>query len=271
MTLLKRIKAVVTNQDIPGWVGWLAVATAVGLPLAVAANDDFQFEVEQAQAKIVKLFGAGGLRGLEAYQSGVLVSSDGHILTVWSYVLDGGQVTALLDDGRRFQTRLIGFDPRLEIAVLKIESSDLPHFVLDNYAPAQTGSRILAFSNLFGIATGNEAVSVQQGFVSAHGKLSARRGAFATAYDGPVYFIDAVTNNPGAAGGAVTNGEGQIVGMIGKEWRGARSGRWINFAIPIPQLMPALSDILAGRSSGSPLDCPIGSVQRVRIAVFVGD
>ena len=59
------------------------------------------------------------MRGLEPYQSGMVISADGHILTAWSYVLDTDYITVTLDDGRKYQGELKGYDPRLEIAVLK--------------------------------------------------------------------------------------------------------------------------------------------------------
>jgi hypothetical protein len=55
---------------------------------------------------MVKIYGAGGLRGLEAYQSGFLISPQGHVLTAWSYVLDTDFITVTLADGRKFQGRL---------------------------------------------------------------------------------------------------------------------------------------------------------------------
>ena len=60
--------------------------------------------------------------GLAIYQSGFLISADGHVLTVWSYVLDIDDMTVMLDDGRKYQSKLVGADPRLELAVLKIDA-----------------------------------------------------------------------------------------------------------------------------------------------------
>ena len=75
----------------------------------------------EVQPKVVKIYGAGGLRGLEAYQSGMLISAEGHVLTVWSYVLDADEVTVVLDDGRRFTAKHVAADPLTEIAVLKFD------------------------------------------------------------------------------------------------------------------------------------------------------
>ena len=86
--------------------------------------------IDQAQAKMVKIYGAGGFRGLEAYQSGILISAQGHILTVFSHVLDTDYISVTLADGRKFEAKLLGADPRLDVAVLKIEANGLPHFDL---------------------------------------------------------------------------------------------------------------------------------------------
>ena len=203
--------------------------------------------IYQVQPKVVKVYGAGGLRGLEAYQSGLLISPEGHVLTVWSYVLDTDYLTVTLDDGRKFQAEILGADPRLEVAVLKIDAADLPHFDLSQAVEAETGTRVLAFSNLFGVATGNEPASVQHAVVSAKTRLEGRRGAFETPYDGPVYVLDAVTNNPGAAGGVVVTGRGELLAMLGKELRNARNNTWLNHAIPIGQLRKSVAAIRAGK------------------------
>ncbi len=158
------------------------------------------------------------------------------MLTVWSYVLDTDYITATLDDGRKFEAKLVGADPRLEVAVLKIEATDLPHFDLAASVPAESGSRVLAFSNLFGVATGDEPASVQHGIIAVKTRLDARRGAFETPYHGPVYVLDAMTNNPGAAGGALTNQNGELLAMLGKELRSAQNNIWLNYAIPIDEL-----------------------------------
>ncbi|OHB85740.1 MAG: serine protease [Planctomycetes bacterium RBG_16_64_12] len=203
--------------------------------------------IGQVQPKVVKIYGAGGFRGLEAYQSGLLISPEGHVLTVWSYVLDTDYITATLDDGRKFQAKLLGADPRLEVAVLKIDAVDLPCFDLGRAVEVEEGTRVLGFSNLFGVATGREAASVQHGVVSIKTVLEAYRGVFETPYDGPVYVLDAVTNNPGAAGGVLVTRGGELVAMLGKELRNARNGTWLNYAIPIDQLRGSVEEIQSGK------------------------
>ena len=203
----------------------------------------------QVQPKIVKLFGAGGLRGLEAYQSGILVSSEGHVLTVWSYVLDGDDVTVVFDDGRRFEAKLVATDPLTEIALLKFDSGKdpLPFFDLATSPAAEPGARVLAFSNLFGIATGDEPVSMLQGIISAVAPLEARRGAYDTPYRGDVFVVDAAANNPGAAGGALTDAQGRLLGMLGKELRSNVTGTWLNYALPTAAFSKTVDEMIAGK------------------------
>lgn len=223
---------------------WAAIAPGVGL----AAQATFIDVVASVQPKMAKIYGAGGLRGLYAYQSGFSISPVGHVLTAWSYVLDTESITVTLDDGRRFPGRLLGADPRREIAVLKIEAEDLPYFRLSDAVELAVGDRVLAFSNLFGVATGDEDTSVLQGWVSAKTRLDARRGAFETPYDGPVYVVDAMSNNPGSAGGVLTDRQGNLVGIVGKELRNVANNTWLNYAIPAAELIVPVDDILAGRT-----------------------
>jgi S1-C subfamily serine protease len=202
--------------------------------------------IAAVQSRVVKIYGAGGLANLHAYGTGFIVSSEGHIATVWSHVLDGDVVVVVLDDGRRYYGRVLGAEPHLDLALLKIDEEGLDFFDLSQAAEAGPGTRVLAFSNMFEVAAGDEPVSVQHGVIAAQTNLTARRGRFEVPYDGPVYIVDAVTNNPGSAGGVLTTYDGRILGMIGRELRNADSNTWINYAIPIAELTPTIEAIRTG-------------------------
>jgi serine protease Do len=204
--------------------------------------------IDQTQTKMVKIYGAGGFRGMEGYQSGFLISAEGHILTALSYVLDTDHITVSLNDGRRCEAKLLGGDPRLEVAVLKIETANLPHFELAKAVPLSAGTRILAISNLFNVAMGDEPASVQSGTVSVVTRLEGRRGVFETPYHGPIYVLDVATNNPGAAGGALVNLHGELAGLLGKELRNSLNNTWLSYAVPIDQLRGSVDDIMAGKA-----------------------
>ena len=204
--------------------------------------------VRNAQEKVVKIYGAGGVPGLESYQSGIIVSPDGHILTAWSTVLDADVVTVVTTQGQRFEAKMLGMDPKLEIAILKAEASELPFFSVKDLPKPEVGTRVLAVSNLFGIATGNELPSVQKGSLLAMSDLKERRGKSGVIYQGPIYVVDAMTNNPGAAGGALTDWNGNLIGLIGKELRDPQSNFWLNYAIPITELQSSIEALIEGKS-----------------------
>ena len=209
--------------------------------------------IDSVQPKMVKIFGGGGFRRLESWQSGFLISNDGLLVTVWSYVLDT-ETTVVFDDGLRLNAKLVGHHPQFEIALLRVDIQDHPHFNLDAASKPLVGSTALAFSNLYGIASGNEQCSVQTGVVSAVLPLNARRGSRRTSYHGPAIILDAITNNPGAAGGAVTDRQGILLGMIGRESRSIESNLWLNYSIPAEQISLAVDLILANRSGEKHVD-----------------
>ena len=225
----------------------MVVALVSLSPTRSRAAQSFAERIDGVQPKIVKIYGAGGFQRLEAYQSGFLISTDGFVLTVWSYVLDTDYITVTLNDGRKYQGELKGYDPRVEIALLKIDAEDLPFFNLDEAVELDGGDRVLAFSNLYGVATGNEPVSVLHGSVSVKTNLAARSKSLETPYKGPAYILDAMTNNPGAAGGALTNRSGQLAGVLGKELRNAQANTWLNYSIPVSELTSSIDNIMAGR------------------------
>ncbi len=226
---------------------FMALLPCLAGTLAGADEPAPQSVIAGAARKVVKLYGAGGLRGLEAYQSGILVSPDGRILTVASTVLDSEQLDCVLDDGRRFEARLVGIDPRRELAVLQIEADDLPCFALEELpAAVPPGTRVVALSNMFGVAAGDERVTAQRGVIAAVVPLEARRGAAEAPFRGAVYVLDCTTNNPGSPGGALVDARGRLVGMIGKELRSTAAGIWLNYALPASELIAGSEAILVG-------------------------
>ncbi|MEZ5944159.1 MAG: trypsin-like peptidase domain-containing protein [Planctomycetaceae bacterium] len=227
---------------------WKSVGTicCVFAACFVASAAERHDAIEQVQPRVVKLFGAGGFKNLADYGSGFLVSSDGYIVTVWSHLLDNDVVSVVLSDGRRFFGRMVAADSSKDVAVLKIDAEDLPYFNLDEAAVAGPGSRIMAFSNVFKVAAGDEPVTVMHGVIAARTTLSARRGRFNSAYQGPVYIVDAVTNNPGAAGGVLTNRQGRLLAMLGRELKSNESNTWLNYAVPVSEFRNTVNDIIAG-------------------------
>ncbi|MFO0807855.1 MAG: trypsin-like peptidase domain-containing protein [Gemmataceae bacterium] len=209
----------------------------VGLTAPAPAQNTFHDVSREVNRKLVKVFGSGGFRGLAAYGTGVVISPDGFVLTASSHLLDTPDLRVHLYDGRRAQAKVVVIEPELDAALIKIDKvEDLPFF--DGLAAAKrptakAGDWILGFSNQFEIATRDEPMSVTRGVIAAVAKLPLQRGVFEAPYQGEVYVIDAVTNNPGAAGGALTTPKGELLGLIGKELRNGLTETWLNYAVPM--------------------------------------
>ena len=244
---------------------WRAFLAIVCLFPAAAQASETSDTIDQIAPKVAKIFGAGGRKNLHAYGSGFLVSPTGHIVTVWSHILDGDAVTVVLHDGRRYTGTILGAEPALDLAILKIEGEDLPYFDLAaESGQAQPGASVLAFSNVFKVATGDEPVSIIHGVIAARTRLSASRGAFDAPYSGPVYVVDSVTNNSGAAGGVLTTSDGKLLGMLGKELKNNLTHTWLNYVVPIEELQPAIEEIVTGKFKPRPAadeDAPVTLVR----------
>ena len=161
--------------------------------------------------------------------------------------MDGDTANVVLWDGRRYEATVLGAEPQLDLAVIKIDAENLPYFDLQETAAVPPGARVLGFSNMFKVAVGDEQVSVLHGVIAAKTTLVTRRGVFEAPYHGPVYVVDAITNNPGSGGGVLTTWDGRLVGMIGKELRNAQTNTWVNYVIPITELKQAIEEIVSGK------------------------
>ncbi|MDR3110557.1 MAG: trypsin-like peptidase domain-containing protein [Planctomycetaceae bacterium] len=248
----------VDKDDVSRYVDLPPKPPVADLPLL--AHGVLPFE------KVVKVYGAGGMGGFHGYQSGCVVSPDGHILTIISAALEADPIRVVLSDGRRVDAKIVDVDPILEIALLKIETSALPFFdfVAASDDNVRIGERVLALSNTFNIAQGAELVTLQQGVIAAKTMLSARRGAFETPYHGVVYVVDLTTNNPGEGGGVLIGRDsGKLLGLLGKELRNRDNNTWLNFAIPVGEIAKTLPKMLTRNTSEKrPLFLAPESLQR---------
>ncbi|MCI0639999.1 MAG: S1C family serine protease [Gemmataceae bacterium] len=202
------------------------------------AQQSFTATANEVNKKMVKLFGAGGFKGLASYGTGIMVSPKGHILTCNNHILSSSDLRVHVYDGRFYRAKVIFREPELDVAVAKIDDDVdfLPHIDFEKEAArplAEPGDWVLAMSNCFQIATRDEPMSVQRGVISAYAELRGRRGIFDAAFQGDVYFIDAIACNPGAAGGVLANRKGDLLGILGRELKNTLTDTWINYAIPI--------------------------------------
>jgi len=221
-------------------VGPEVTLLAAALLLVSPAEETLGEVASKVNARLVKIYGSGGVKGLPGYGTGILVSPEGHILTAANHLPDSSDLRVHLADGTRLSAKVVASEPELDAALLKIDdktaAGELPHFDIAKASKAPLlapGTGVLAFSNQFQIATRDEPLTVQRGVVAAITTLQGRIGVFEAPYSGSVYVIDAITNNPGAAGGALTNRKGDLVGIIGRELRNDQTQTWINYAVPL--------------------------------------
>jgi serine protease Do len=186
-------------------------------------------------------FGQGEVRPQreQSLGSGVIVSSDGTILTN-NHVIDGAtDIKVFLNDKREFQAKLIGTDPKTDIAVLKIDASNLPTLPLGDSNQLQVGDLIFAIGDPFGVGE-----TATMGIVSATG-----RGGFGIeSYENFIQTDAAI--NPGNSGGAMIDIHGNLVGINtailshggGMSGQGGNEG--VGFAIPVSMAKPVMDQIL---------------------------
>lgn len=166
--------------------------------------------------------------------SGFIISPNGEILTN-AHVVDGADtVTVTLKDGRNFQGKVLGTDPLTDVAVVKIEASNLPTVVLGDSDKLQPGEWAIAIGNPLGLDN-----TVTVGIISATGRSSSQIGV----PDKRVSFIQTdAAINPGNSGGPLLNQRGEVIGMNTAIIQGAQG---LGFAIPINRARDIASQLIA--------------------------
>lgn len=156
--------------------------------------------------------------------SGVILSSDGYIVTNNHVIKDSDDIRVTLSDKREFEAALVGTDPSTDLALLKVEGSDLPFLRFGNSDSTEIGEWVLAVGNPFNLSS-----TVTAGIVSAKGRsIDILEGQ-----DRIESFIqtDAAVN-PGNSGGALVNAKGQLIGINTAII--TRSGRYEGYSFAVP-------------------------------------
>ncbi len=220
------------------------IATLAITPTAFAQgslDSFFTNVVEKCQPKMVKVFGAGAGR-VEGFATGILVSAEGHILTTQGIYLDGSRIRIILADGSEYQATVLRRDRVVQLALLKIEAQTPDFFELSEKPVGDKGDWVVALTNAFKVADKDEPLSATLGVISLRTSMEARLNQRDVAYKGDLVLIDAITSNPGAAGGAVVMADGQLVGIVGKIINSSETNTRLNYAVP--------SDVLASFMAG---------------------
>lgn len=164
--------------------------------------------------------------------SGVIVSSDGFILTNHHVISGAEEILTLLHDGREANARVIGTDPETDLAVLKIDLDGLQPSIIGDLQHTEVGDIVLAIGNPFGVGQ-----SVSQGIISAKGRKDLGLNTFEN-------FIQTdAAINPGNSGGALVDLHGNLLG-INSAILNENSSVGIGFAIPSDTAIKVLDDII---------------------------
>lgn len=171
--------------------------------------------------------------------SGFIISSDGYILTN-NHVIEGAdEIIVALSDRRERVARLVGADPLSDLALLKIEATDLPVVDIGSSEALEVGEWVVAIGSPFGFE-----LSVTQGIVSAKGRSLPERRRGNRRRNNYVPFIQTdVAINPGNSGGPLLNLDGKVVGINSQIF--TRSGGYmgLSFAIPIDVAMEVVAQL----------------------------
>ena len=165
--------------------------------------------------------------------SGVIVTSDGYVLTN-NHVVDGAKtVTVTLPDKREFKGKIVGSDPKTDIAVIKIDGSNLPTIAWGDSSRLQVGEYVLAVGNPFGLNS-----TVTLGIVSALGR--GKMGI--TQYEDFIQTDAAI--NPGNSGGALVNTKGELIGINTAIFSQSGGYQGVGFAVPTSMSKPIYESLI---------------------------
>lgn len=188
---------------------------------------------------------------MRAQGSGFIVSPDGIILTNAHVVRDAKEVMVKLTDRREFQAKVLGADPKTDVAVLKIDAKNLPTVQLGSAHDLRVGEWVLAIGSPFGFEN-----SVSAGVVSAKGR--------SLPDDSFVPFIQTdVAVNPGNSGGPLFNTHGEVIGINSQIYSRTGGYQGLSFAIPIDIATRVQDQIVAtGKASHARLGVMIQDVNQ---------
>ena len=217
-----------TRQKMPE----RAVAGQPGLPDLEGLPPMFREFFERSIPQIPRNPG-GRQREAQSLGSGFIISPDGYIMTNNHVVADADEIIVRLSDRSELEAKLIGADPRSDVALLKVEGKDLPVVRLGKADDLKVGEWVLAIGSPFGFDH-----SVTAGIVSAKGRNLPS--------DSYVPFIQTdVAINPGNSGGPLFNLQGEVVGIDSQIFTRSGGFMGLSFAIPMEVAMQVADQLKA--------------------------
>ncbi|UTW07047.1 DegQ family serine endoprotease [Pseudomonas benzenivorans] len=208
-----------TRQKIPERVasggGQLPIPDLEGLPPM------FREFFERNIPQVPRSPGGGRQREAQSLGSGFIISADGYVLTNNHVIADADEILVRLSDRSELEAKLVGTDPRSDVALLKIDGKNLPTVKLGKSEELKVGEWVLAIGSPFGFDH-----SVTAGIVSAKGRSLPNESY--------VPFIQTdVAINPGNSGGPLFNLDGEVVGINSQIFTRSGGFMGLSFAIPM--------------------------------------
>jgi len=185
-----------------------------------------------------------GPQELHGLGSGILISEDGYILTNHHVIRNADDIKITLYDNRSFEAEIVGSDPLTEVAVVKIDGTDLPYAHLGNSDVVEIGDWVLAIGNPLELTS-----TVTAGIVSAKGRdISIIRDSNAEERGGSYAIENFIQTdaaiNRGNSGGALVNMKGEVIGINTAIASGTGYYAGYGFAIPINLAKRIMKDLI---------------------------
>lgn len=228
------LQAPPNNPDVPA-TGSLSAAARKASPAVVSINTS-KTPVRDPRSNdpwFQFFFGDQGNQPQTGLGSGVIISTDGYILTNNHVVEGADEIDITLSDSRRARAQVIGTDPETDLAILKIDLDKLPAIVLGDSDHLAVGDQVLAIGNPFGVGQ-----TVTSGIVSALGRTQLGINTFEN-------FIQTdAAINPGNSGGALVDVNGNLLGINTAIYSRSGGSMGIGFAIPVSTAKQVLDGIV---------------------------
>lgn len=248
-----------------------AIAAALSAPAAAQVDNPKDFgkaysfaerkprtRVEQVIDKllpsVVKIVGASGLKTISPFASGIIVSEQGHILTLDQVMIQKDRTRVVLFDGSVHDAQLLPEYPNYGVRLLKIDPSEVEGKLHPVWPPTddkplfRTGQFVVSLGNCFRLAEFSEKVSATFGIVAGRADTALRYRMSDVKFDGDLILTDAC-NNPGQYGGGLFALDGRWIGLNMRLLESKETNTMISAAIPTRDLLPYLDEYINGKAA----------------------
>ena len=230
------------SDQISGSRNTAIVEASARVAPAVVSVNVIRTEQVQTRASFFDPFPMPRTRRSRGLGSGFIVSDNGVILTNDHVVRDAERIMVTLPDGRDFEADLLGADQLTDVAVLRIQGSDLPVAPVGSSQGLLIGEWSLAIGNPFGNLFSNSEPSVTAGVISGMGRHIIPDDEDRVVYLGMIQTDASI--NPGNSGGPLVNSLGEVIGVNSSIFSRSGGSEGLGFAIPIDRALRVANDLL---------------------------